>query len=181
MTIETIDLRGKRVLVTGGTTGIGRATVALLAAHGAHVLTFGRNEPELADSLENARRQGGQVDGLTADVATQEGVAKIFAAVAEKLEGLDILINNAGISIKPVQEMSDAEWRYGVETDFVGYLACARGAITHLKRRVAISFSSVRSALIKSHPAPAHMRRQRRAFRPMLKRFARNWPISASR
>jgi NAD(P)-dependent dehydrogenase (short-subunit alcohol dehydrogenase family) len=133
MSIEKTDLNGKRILVTGGTTGIGRATVALLAAEGARILTFGRHEAELNDSLENARRLGGDVQGLTADVATQDGVAKVFAAVDEKLGGLDILVNNAGVAIKPVQDMTDEEWRYGVETDFIGYLACARAAITRMK------------------------------------------------
>jgi 3-hydroxy acid dehydrogenase / malonic semialdehyde reductase len=133
MTIETTDLRGKRILVTGGTTGIGRATVALLAEQGARVLTFGRHAPELEESLANARSKGGEVQGLTADVATAEGVAQVFAAVDETLGGLDILINNAGIAIKPPHEMSEEEWRYGVETNFVGYLSCARAAIKRMQ------------------------------------------------
>ena len=135
MSIEKTELSGKRILVTGGTTGIGRATVALLAEQGARILTFGRHEPELQDSLKNARDRGGDVQGLTADVATAEGVAQVFNAVDEKLGGLDILVNNAGVAMKPVQEMSDEDWRYGVETDFVGYLACARAAIERMKGR----------------------------------------------
>lgn len=133
MTIEKTDLTGKRILVTGGTTGIGRATVALLAEQGARILTFGRHEPELTDALNSARDRGGDVQGLTADVATADGVARVFAAVDEKLGGLDILVNNAGVAIKPVQDVSDEDWRYGVETDFVGYLACARAAIERMK------------------------------------------------
>jgi len=133
MTIEKTELAGKRILVTGGTTGIGRATVALLAEQGARVLTFGRHEAELQDSLANARGRGGDVEGLTADVATREGVAAVFAAVDDKLGGLDILVNNAGIAIKPVQDISDEEWRYGVETDFVGYLACTRAALARMQ------------------------------------------------
>lgn len=133
MTIEKTELRGKRILVTGGTTGIGRATVALLAAEGARILTFGRHEAELDDSLSNARRLGADVEGLVADVARPEGVAQVFAAVDEKLGGLDILVNNAGVAIKPVQDISDEEWRYGVETNFVGYLACARAAIARMQ------------------------------------------------
>jgi len=133
MTIEKTELAGLRVLVTGGTTGIGRATVALLAEQGARVLTFGRHAPELEDSLANARGRGGDVDGLTADVATSDGIAAVFTAVDEKLGGLDILVNNAGVAIEPAQEVSDEEWRYGVETDFVGYLACTRAAIERMQ------------------------------------------------
>lgn len=61
---------GKRILVTGGTTGIGRATVALIARDRARVLTFGRHQSELDEALANARGGRASVDGLTADAAT---------------------------------------------------------------------------------------------------------------
>lgn len=131
----TIVLAGKRILVTGGTTGIGRATVALLAAGGGRLLTFGRHEPELADSLAHAREKANPdaVTGLVADAATREGILRIFDAVDRNLGGLDILINNAGVGIDPVQEGPDEAWRYGVETDFVAYLACSREAIKRME------------------------------------------------
>ena len=153
MTIQKTDLRGKRILLTGGTTGIGRATLAMLAEEGARILTFGRNAPELEDALANARNHGGDVQGLTADVSTSQGVAAVFAAVDEKLGGLDILINNAGVAIKPVQDVSDDEWRYGVETDFVGYLACARAALERIQAGGHILFVGSVSAESKS---PGH-------------------------
>ncbi len=132
--MDRMSLEGKRVLVTGGTTGIGRATVALLAQQGARLVTFGRHEAELRVSLDHARETpGARVAGLTADVATPEGVAEVFACVDREMGGLDILINNAGIGVDPVQDESDAAWRYAVETDFVGYLACARQAIARLR------------------------------------------------
>ena len=85
-------LTGKGVLVTGGTTGIGRATVKMLVAEGARVLTFGRHRPELETSLENARGGHGEVFGLTADVATREGVEQVFAEVLYLLlaEAVDV-------------------------------------------------------------------------------------------
>lgn len=130
---DTTSLSGKRILVTGGTTGIGRATVALLADQGARIVTFGRHQAELDDSLAHAKTKGGEVFGLTADVVNAKDVARVFAFVDEKLGGLDILVNNAGVAIKPIQDVSDEEWRYGVETDFVGYLACARQALQRMK------------------------------------------------
>lgn len=130
---DKVSLRGKRVLVTGGTTGIGRATVKLLAAEGARVLTFGRHPAELDDALAAAKDLGGEVIGFTADVATEAGVNQVFAQVDENFRGIDILINNAGVAIKPVQDSSEAEWRYGVETDFVGYLSCARLALQRME------------------------------------------------
>ena len=136
MTIDHDTLKGKRILVTGGTTGIGRATVALLVQEGARVLTFGRHQPELDVSLENARGKasnGGEVFGLTADVATREGVETVFQAVDDQLGGIDILINNAGLAAEGPQDMDEAAWRYVVETNFVGYLSCARAAIKRME------------------------------------------------
>ncbi len=130
---DVTSLSGKRILVTGGTTGIGRATVALLAEQGARIVTFGRHQAELDDALAHGKEKGGEVLGLTADVATAEGVAAVFAFVDETLDGLDILVNNAGIAVEPVQKASDPAWRYGVETDFTGYLACAREALERIK------------------------------------------------
>lgn len=134
MTIDHESLKGKRVLVTGGTTGIGRATVALLVQEGARVLTFGRHQPELDVSLENARGKGeGEVYGLIADVATKEGVQTVFEAVDSQLGGVDILINNAGLAAEGPQDMDDDEWRYVVDTNFTGYLACAREAVKRME------------------------------------------------
>lgn len=135
MAVETTSLAGKRVLVTGGTTGIGRATVALLVEQGARVVTFGRHQPELEDALAHAREVNPQAEvfGLTADVSTREGVARVFAAVDDSLGGLDILINNAGLAVGGAQDETDADWRLAAETNFLGYIACAREAIMRLK------------------------------------------------
>lgn len=135
MAVETTSLASKRVLVTGGTTGIGRATVALLAEQGARVVTFGRHQPELEDALTHAREVNPQADvfGLTADVSTRDGVARVFAAVDDCLGGLDILINNAGLAVGGAQDETDEDWRLAAETNFLGYIACAREAIARLK------------------------------------------------
>lgn len=128
MSVERTSLQGKTVLVSGGTTGIGRATVAQLAQAGARVLTFGRHEAELKESLENARQYSESVYGLTADAGTKDGIAEVFAAVDSQLGGLDILIANAGLSAEGAQDLPDEEWRNAVETNFVAYIASAREA-----------------------------------------------------
>jgi 3-hydroxy acid dehydrogenase/malonic semialdehyde reductase len=128
------SLQGKRILVTGGTTGIGRETVALLAAGGARVLTFGRHDKELQDALENARGGSGEVLGLTADSGTREGIEQVFAAVDDKLGGIDILVACAALGAQPIHEMEEDDWRYVIETNLVGYLACARASIKRMER-----------------------------------------------
>jgi len=134
MSIQPTSLEGKRVLVTGGTTGIGRATVAQLVGAGARVLTFGRHDQQLQESLQHARASGkGEVMGLVADVSTKEGVRQVFDAVDRQLGGIDILINNAGLSAQGAQDMEDDAWRTAVETNLLGYMACARAAIKRME------------------------------------------------
>jgi NAD(P)-dependent dehydrogenase (short-subunit alcohol dehydrogenase family) len=130
--IQTNGISGKRILITGGTTGIGRATTMLLAREGAHILTFGRNEPELADALDAAGLAAEA--GLTADAGTREGVDSVFAAVDERLGGLDILVACAALGAKPLHEMAEDDWRYVIDTNLTGYLACARRAIERFDR-----------------------------------------------
>lgn len=126
------SLEGKRILVTGGTTGIGRATVALLTREGARVLTFGRHRQELDEALSQAGGGRGSADGLTADVATRDGVDQVFAAVDEKLGGIDVLVANAGVSAGPLHESEEDEWRYAVDTNLTGVFAGARQAILRM-------------------------------------------------
>lgn len=128
------SLEGKRILVTGGTTGIGRATVALLAEEGAQVLTFGHHQPELDEALANAGHGRGRVEGLTADVATKDGVEWVFAALDEKLGGIDMLVACAALGAQPVHEMEEDDWRYVVQTNLIGYLACARAALMRMEQ-----------------------------------------------
>jgi 3-hydroxy acid dehydrogenase/malonic semialdehyde reductase len=133
MKTRPTSLTGKRILVTGGTTGIGRATVRMLVGEGARVITFGRHRAELDASLDDARTAGhGGAFGLTADVATPEGIAQVFSAVDEQLGGLDILVCCAALGAQPLHEMDDDEWRYVIQTNLVGYMAAARHAILRM-------------------------------------------------
>ncbi len=133
MPANLTSLEGKRILLTGGTTGIGRATLALLAGAGARVLTFGRSAGVLEDALAYARGRGGEVSGLTADSATRKGIEQVFAAVDERLGGIDMLVACAALGAEPIHEMEEDDWRYVVETNLVGYLACARAAIKRME------------------------------------------------
>jgi 3-hydroxy acid dehydrogenase/malonic semialdehyde reductase len=130
---ERMSLEGKRVLVTGGTTGIGRATVILLVAEGAHVLTFGRDKKDLAEVVSLAEGGRGKVYGTIADVSSKKELARVFSELDITLGGLDILVACAGIASEPLDEASDDEWRYVIETNLVGYMAAAKAAIDRMK------------------------------------------------
>jgi 3-hydroxy acid dehydrogenase/malonic semialdehyde reductase len=72
--------------------------------------------------------------GLTAEAGTREGVDSVFAAVDERLGGLDILVACAALGAKPLHEMAEDDWRYVIDTNLTGYLACARRAIERFDR-----------------------------------------------
>lgn len=126
-------LAGKRIVITGGTTRIGRAAAELLALEGARILIAGRDRLALDECLARARDREVEVFGIAADVAARSGVDAIFAAADEALGGLDILIVCASLGAPAIDETADAEWRDVVETNLVGAMACARAAIERME------------------------------------------------
>lgn len=130
------SLQNKTVLITGGTTGIGRATALLLASKGARVMVFGRHENELNDTLRDAAKAGLEksIFGLTADVSRESDIAYVFEKADEALGDLDILINNAALGYASITEGNYADWQYIVHTNILGYIACAHEAIKRMRR-----------------------------------------------
>src|SRR5574338_587102 len=90
---QTQSVTDKSVLITGGTTGIGRATAVLLAAQGARVMIFGRHARELTEALQEIQAAGGEAQGLTADAADPEDIQRVFKEFDRQFGRLDILIN----------------------------------------------------------------------------------------
>ena len=124
------SLKGKRVLLTGGSTGVGRALLIALAKEGALLLTCGRNQEPLDDALELAGLPSSS--GLTSDLCNQDDLGRLFLAVDERLGGLDIVICNAAVGARSIAEMENEKWRYAVETNLVAYMACVRAAIDRM-------------------------------------------------
>ncbi len=129
------SLQGKNILLTGGTSGIGRATATLLAGYGANVFLFSRDERHLRETIEEMGRRPGKVGGVSADQSRGEDVERVFATFDAEFGDLDILINNAAISAGTVEEASEADWRYQLETDLFGYIDCTRRALQRMRAR----------------------------------------------
>jgi meso-butanediol dehydrogenase / (S,S)-butanediol dehydrogenase / diacetyl reductase len=119
-------LEGKRVVVTGGTSGIGEATSRRFLDEGARVVALAVGEKEVATAEE---RIPGLVAVIRCDVADEAQVAGAFARVDELLGGLDVLVANAGISIrKPFLAIEEADWRRVLDVNLTGVFHCAQQA-----------------------------------------------------
>jgi NADP-dependent 3-hydroxy acid dehydrogenase YdfG len=129
--VEPLD--GKRILITGGTTGIGRAIALLLSSYGARIVTFGRHQEPLDETLKAIREAGGQADGFLADSASAEDIQRVFQEADAKLGGLDVLIDCAALAADSLGEMDDSDWRYVIETNLVGYLATTKEALRRMQ------------------------------------------------
>lgn len=129
------DLRGRCAVISGGTSGIGRATALLLASYGARVLVFGRHPEAVDDTVQAIERNGGDSIGLVADQSRADDLRRVFAEADRVFPALDILINNAAISAGSILDKSEEQWRYAVECNLIGYLACTQHAIQRMRPR----------------------------------------------
>ena len=128
-------LSGRKALVTGAGSGIGRAIAVALADAGASVAVNDRGSRAGADTVDRIMAAGGEAFAVQADVSREEDVEAMFAAVAER-GGLDILVANAGIQRDaPIAEMSLADWRAVIDTNLTGAFLCARAAVREFRRR----------------------------------------------
>jgi NADP-dependent 3-hydroxy acid dehydrogenase YdfG len=121
------SLKGKRVAITGGTTGIGRATAVLLASEGAKVFVCGRNPDHLNDALERIREVG-EGDGIAIDLAERGNPDRFFDAAEEHLSGLDVAMINAAIPVDGLSNIDTEELGYALATDFTAYIMSAHAA-----------------------------------------------------
>ena len=123
----------KSILITGGTTGIGRATAILLASQGAKVMIFGRHQNDLDEALNDIRETGEEVLGLTADVSDPEDIQRVFKEFDRQMDKLDILINNAALGYGSITEGGYPEWDYILKTNLLGYMAMTHEAVERMK------------------------------------------------
>jgi len=117
------SVEGRTALVTGGATGIGRMIAEGLVAAGARVLIASRKQEacEAAAAEINAAGFPGTAEGFAGDVATEAGVDALAAAVAERTDGLDILINNAGVSWgAPLDTFPHSAWARVMDVNVAG-------------------------------------------------------------
>lgn len=128
------SLKGRRVAITGGTTGIGRAIAVLLAGEGARVFVCGRDERHLADALARIGEVG-TGGGIALDLAEPDNVRRFVDAAAREMGGVDVAVINAAIPAVGLTDMAEDDLRYAIATDFTAYMLTAHAAVAALGGR----------------------------------------------
>jgi NAD(P)-dependent dehydrogenase (short-subunit alcohol dehydrogenase family) len=132
-----MDIQGKRAVVTGGGSGIGRATALRLAAGGAAVVVADIDAPGVRQTVADIERAGGVAVALPTDVRDADAVHRMIAGAEERVGGLDILYNNAGVitldgdfSTTPA-----AQWQRVLDVNLRAVILATQMAIPALRRR----------------------------------------------
>jgi 2-deoxy-D-gluconate 3-dehydrogenase len=134
--MELFDLRGKVAIVTGGNGGIGLGIARGLAQAGASIAVAGRNAEKTRTAVDQFTALGVQAVGLQADVTDAEQVRAMVDQTVEALGGVDILIANAGMSIRKAPDTySLEEWATVINTNLTGVFACCHAVYPHMKAR----------------------------------------------
>ena len=122
-------LNGKVAVVTGGSTGIGRAVAARLATEGANVVITGRNE----DTLKESAAQHGNIEYKVADVAKSDDVKRVIDETVQKHGKIDVLVNNAGIAwFAPLGQIDANHIGAQFATNVSGLIDTTQQALPHL-------------------------------------------------
>jgi len=124
----TTELQNKVALITGGTTGIGRAAAVLFAKAGAKVVISGRREMEGKETIELVRAAGGEGLFVKGDVSKAAEVESLVQKTVEKFGRLDVAFNNAGIEGNwvPIVEQSEEDWDRVIDINLKGVWLCLK-------------------------------------------------------
>jgi NAD(P)-dependent dehydrogenase (short-subunit alcohol dehydrogenase family) len=128
-------LLGKRALITGASSGIGREVACRFAAEGARVACGGRDPQRTKETIERIRATGGAAFDALGDVSTPDGADAVVSAAVEAMGGLDALVSNAGIDATEWHDVADwdvDEFDRIVATNLRGPFLVARAAIPHM-------------------------------------------------
>jgi len=129
-----MDFDGKRILVTGGSRGIGHAAVIEFVSQGARVAVNGRSAASIAAGIAAIDGAGSRIVAAPGDVATRDGCYAIVDRAVSELGGLDILVNSAGIAqFGPFAAIDEAIWNATLDINLKGTFFCCQAALPHLK------------------------------------------------
>ena len=125
------DLRGKRVLVTGSSRGIGRGIALMFAERGADVvINYLKDEQAAREAKAGVEARGCRAQIIQADVGRPKDIRSMFEAIRESFGGLDILVHNAALGVfRPIAEIEVFHWNVSLDVNARALLLCAQEAV----------------------------------------------------
>jgi len=133
--MKLFDLKGRVALVTGGNGGIGLGMADGLAAAGADIILAGRNAEKANTALASLNKHGTRTAFIAADVTRAQDCRDLVSQALSRFGRLDILINNAGTSIRKMpQDFTEQEWHYVMDTNLTGAFLCSQAAYAPMKQ-----------------------------------------------
>lgn len=147
-----LGLKDKKVIVTGGSRGLGRAIVETFLAEGAIVSTCARGEKGLEETLSSLRQGGGRVFGTALDVRDAEAFEAWVQRAAEDMDGIDIVVSNVSTRL---QGDDDNWWRESFETDFLQHARLVQISTPYLEasgQGSIVLISSIASVMVNLPP-----------------------------
>jgi glucose 1-dehydrogenase len=147
-------LEGKSAVVTGGGSGIGRATAALFAAEGAAVAVLDRNGEAAQVAAQQFEQGGARTVAIQVDLGNAAAAEEAIGDAGRKLNGLDILVNNAATYVpKDFLSLEMEDWQRVLDVNLTAYFICARRAVREMRERGGgsiVNIASVHSRISES-------------------------------
>ena len=143
---EMPSLKGRKAIISGGTTGIGRAIAILLASEGAKVFVCGRTPEHLDDALERIREVG-EGDGINVDLSRQADIDRFVEEGEKFLGGIDLAVINAALPANGLQDTEVEDIRYLVDTNLTHMMTMARRVVDRMKAGSDVLFIGSMSAV----------------------------------
>ena len=154
-----MELQGKVAVITGGGTGIGKATALLFASEGASIVLAGRREEPLRQTAQEIVKAGGRAEYVLTDVSDSAQIRRLFEQAERAFGKIDILFNNAGVFItgKEAHDYPEEEWERIMRVNFWGTFYGMRAIVPYLKKNgggVILNCSSVSGRVAQRMQAP---------------------------
>lgn len=172
-----VDLSGRTAVVTGAGRGLGRRIALALASAGADVVTAARSEGDIRAVTEEIRALGRRSECFTMDVRREADCEALVQFAVDRLGGIDVLVNNAGMNVRqPVLDLAFEDFEEVVRTNLGGYFLCARAAGRRMVEQGSGSIINLSSILsLTGLPAQAAYASSKGAIQMMTRVMALEW------